>query len=55
MLPKFASVTARTKDEALSSLSSLENPKIIAGGTDLMVKMRAGKHYSHIKIGRAHV
>jgi CO/xanthine dehydrogenase FAD-binding subunit len=48
MLPKFASVTARTKDEALSSLSSLENPKIIAGGTDLMVKMRAGKQYSHV-------
>lgn len=48
MLPKFAGVTARTKDEALSWLSSLENPKIIAGGTDLMVKMRAGKKYSHI-------
>ena len=48
MLPKFASVIARTKDEALSWLSSLENPKIIAGGTDLMVKMRAGKHYSHV-------
>jgi len=48
MLPKFASVIARTKDEALSWLFSLENPKIIAGGTDLMVGMRAGKHYTHI-------
>lgn len=48
MLPKFAGVTAGTKDEALSWLSSLKNPKIIAGGTDLMVKMRAGKQYSHI-------
>jgi CO/xanthine dehydrogenase FAD-binding subunit len=48
MLPKFASVIPRTKDEALSWLSSLENPKIIAGGTDLMVKMRAGKHCSHV-------
>lgn len=48
MLPKFASVIARTKDEALSWLSLLENPKIIAGGTDLMVKMREGKHYSHV-------
>lgn len=48
MLPKFASVVARTKDEVLSWLSSLENPKILAGGTDLMVKMRAGQECSHI-------
>ncbi|MDD3844886.1 MAG: FAD binding domain-containing protein [Syntrophorhabdaceae bacterium] len=48
MLPKFASVVARTKDEVLSWLSSLENPRILAGGTDLMVKMRAGQECSHI-------
>lgn len=48
MLPKFASVIAKTREEALSWLSSLENPRIIAGGTDLMVKMRAGKEYSHV-------
>lgn len=48
MLPKFASVVARTKDEVISWLSSLENPKILAGGTDLMVKMRAGQECSHI-------
>ncbi len=48
MLPKFVSVIAKTKDEALSWLSSLENPKIMAGGTDLMVKMRVGKAYSHV-------
>ena len=48
MLPKFASVIAKTREEALSWLSFHENPKIIAGGTDLMVKMRAGKQYGHV-------
>ncbi len=48
MLPDFASIIAETKEHALAGLASLEDAKVIAGGTDLMVKMRAGKHYSHI-------
>lgn len=48
MLPDFASIIAETKEEALSCLSSLERAKVIAGGTDLMVKMRSGERYDHI-------
>jgi CO/xanthine dehydrogenase FAD-binding subunit len=48
MLPEFLSVRVNTKAEALSALSALENVKIIAGGTDLMVRMRRGETCAHI-------
>lgn len=48
MLPEFASVIPESKESALTYLSSLENAKIIAGGTDLLVRMRRGESYSHI-------
>jgi nicotinate dehydrogenase FAD-subunit len=48
MLPEFASVIPESKENALTYLSSLENAKIFAGGTDLLVKMRRGESCSHI-------
>jgi carbon-monoxide dehydrogenase medium subunit len=48
MLPEFASVIPESKEKALTFLSSLENVKIFAGGTDLLVKMRRGESCSNI-------
>jgi CO/xanthine dehydrogenase FAD-binding subunit len=48
MLPEFASVIPESKEKALTYLSSLENVKIFAGGTDLIVKMRRGESCSNI-------
>lgn len=48
MLPEFASVTPESKENALNLLSSLENVKVFAGGTDLLVKMRSGESYSNV-------
>jgi len=48
MLPEFASVIPETKEKALTLLSSLDNVKVFAGGTDLLVKMRKGESYSNI-------
>ena len=48
MLSEFTSVIPESKENALAYLSSLENVKIFAGGTDLLVKMRRGESCSHI-------
>jgi nicotinate dehydrogenase FAD-subunit len=48
MLPEFASVIPESKENALTYLSSLENVKVFAGGTDLLVKMKRGESCSHI-------
>jgi len=48
MLPDFASVIPESKENALTYLSSLENVKIFAGGTDLLVKMRRGESCNYI-------
>lgn len=48
MLPEFASVIPESKERALACLTSLENVKVFAGGTDLLVKMRRGESWSHI-------
>ena len=48
MLPEFASVIPESKEKALAYLSSLENVKIFAGGTDLLVKMRRGESCSNV-------
>jgi carbon-monoxide dehydrogenase medium subunit len=48
MLPDFASAIPESKEQALTLLSSLENAKVFAGGTDLLVKMRSGETCSNI-------
>jgi CO/xanthine dehydrogenase FAD-binding subunit len=48
MLPHFSSLTAKTKREALTSLSSLEEAALLAGGTDLLVRMRKGESHHHL-------
>jgi nicotinate dehydrogenase FAD-subunit len=48
MLPEFASVIPESKEKALTLLSSLDNVKVFAGGTDLLVKMRRGESCSNI-------
>jgi nicotinate dehydrogenase FAD-subunit len=48
MLPEFVSVIPESKEKALSLLSSLDNTKVIAGGTDLLVKMRRGEAWRTI-------
>lgn len=48
MLPDFASAIPETKEQALALLSSLEDGKVFAGGTDLLVKMRKGEKCSNI-------
>lgn len=48
MLPDFASAIPESKEEALALLASLENVKVFAGGTDLIVKMRRGEKCGNI-------
>ncbi len=48
MLPEFRSVSPKTKAEALSAISALEDATIIAGGTDLLVRMRRGETCAHV-------
>jgi carbon-monoxide dehydrogenase medium subunit len=48
MLPEFASVIPESRERALTCLSSLENARILAGGTDLLVQMRRGESFSNI-------
>jgi len=48
MLPDFASVNPETKEEALAYLASLEDARVIAGGTDLLVDMKKGGSCSNV-------
>lgn len=48
MLPKFASVIPDSKEKALAYLSSLADTRVIAGGTDLIIKFRRGETCSHV-------
>jgi len=48
MLPRFSYVTANSRQEALSLLSSLPAAAIVAGGTDLVVRMRNGERHSYL-------
>jgi CO/xanthine dehydrogenase FAD-binding subunit len=48
MLPDFASVNPETKEEALAYLASLEDVRVIAGGTDLLVDMKRGRSYGNV-------
>ncbi len=48
MLPEFQSHSPDSKKEALDLLATLEGGKAIAGGTDLLVKMRRGEQWPHV-------
>ena len=43
MLPDFASVSPETKEDALAYLALLDDARVIAGGTDLLVNMKRGE------------
>lgn len=43
MLPEFKVLTAMNKEEAIAALTGPGGVKVIAGGTDLLVKMRRGE------------
>jgi len=48
MLPDFASVSPETKADALAYLASLDDVRVIAGGTDLLVNMKRGELCSNV-------
>ncbi len=48
MLHPFSYVSARSKEEALSLLESLPDAALIAGGSDMIVRMRGGEAHSHL-------
>ena len=43
-LPQFKYYKPRTLDEALKLLNELDEAKVIAGGTDLLIDMRIGRY-----------
>ncbi|OPY65943.1 MAG: Nicotinate dehydrogenase FAD-subunit [Syntrophorhabdaceae bacterium PtaU1.Bin034] len=52
MLPRFSSVKANSTEEALSCLAALDDASVLAGGTDLLVRMKKGEaHRNVIDIG----
>jgi CO/xanthine dehydrogenase FAD-binding subunit len=44
----FSSLTPRTKGEALTYLSDLDRAKLLAGGTDLLVRMKRGESHGYL-------
>jgi len=48
MLPRFSYVAARNKQEALSFLASLTDAALVAGGTDLLVRMKKGETHCYV-------
>ncbi len=48
MLPQFSSLRADTTEEVLSHLSSLDDAAIVAGGTDLLVRMKKGETHRNV-------
>ena len=48
MLPDFASVSPKTKEDALACLALLDDARVIAGGTDLLVNMKRGELCSNV-------
>src|SRR5512135_1446393 len=43
MLPDFLTFTANTKEEAISFLSAYPRAALLAGGTDLLIRMKNGE------------
>ncbi len=48
MLPLFSYVAAHSKQEALISLASLSGTALLAGGTDLLVRMKRGEAHRYV-------
>ncbi len=48
MLPRFSSLRAKTKKEAVMVLADREPAALIAGGTDLLVRMKRGESHRHL-------
>ncbi len=48
MLPRFSLLAARNKQEALISLASLTGAALLAGGTDLLVRMKRGETHRYV-------
>jgi CO/xanthine dehydrogenase FAD-binding subunit len=48
MLPPFSYLAAHSKEEALSSLASLSGAALLAGGTDLLVRMKKGETHRYV-------
>ena len=48
MLPEFLSLRPETTEEAVALLAGLQDAKVIAGGTDLIVRMRKGESWRHV-------
>lgn len=48
MLPQFSSLKANSTEEALSCLSSLDDTAVVAGGTDLLVRMKKGEAHRNV-------
>ena len=48
MLPRFSYLAARNKKEALSPLASLTGAALLAGGTDLLVRMKKGETHRYV-------
>ncbi len=48
MLPPFSVLKVKTKKEAVAALAQHESSALIAGGTDLLVRMKQGESYRHL-------
>ncbi|HYA02988.1 MAG TPA: FAD binding domain-containing protein, partial [Syntrophobacteria bacterium] len=48
MLPRFSSLKAKTKREAVTYLAEVEQSVLLAGGTDLLVRMKRGEGHPHL-------
>jgi len=48
MLPRFSSRKAKTKREAVTYLAELEQSVLLAGGTDLLVRMKRGEGHRYL-------
>jgi CO/xanthine dehydrogenase FAD-binding subunit len=48
MLPRFSSLKPETKEEAVSYLAEVEDGVLLAGGTDLLVRMKRGESHRHV-------
>jgi len=48
MLPRFSSLEPKTKEEAVRSLAELDEAALLAGGTDLLVRMKRGESHRHV-------
>ncbi len=48
MLPRFSSLKVKTKQEAVKALVQYPSAALIAGGTDLLVRMKRGESYRYL-------